>query len=48
LGVDVEILKHKAAIGGKRNIMNLLLEKLLEYFKHQDPSAETVVGDIAT
>ena len=40
--------RSKAVISGKRDMMQLLVEKTLEYFRAVDPLAEVVITDLAT
>ena len=40
--------RNKAVIMGKRDMMQLLVEKTLEYFRLVDPQAEIVLTDLAT
>ena len=40
--------RSKAVVSGKRDMMQLLVEKTLEYFRAVDPSAEIVLSDLAT
>ena len=40
--------KKKATLEGKRNVMSLVVEKLLEYLKFSDSQCENIVSDIAT
>ena len=40
--------RTKAVISGKRDMMQLLVEKTLEYFRAVDPLAEVVITDLAT
>ena len=44
---DQSIERGKAAVSGKRDLMNLLVEKTLEYLKQCDPNGEIVVQEIA-
>lgn len=37
-----------AVISGKRDMMQLLVDKTLEYFRKVDPLAEIVITDLAT
>ena len=40
--------RSRAVISGKRDMMQLLVEKTLEYFRAVDPQAEMVLTDLAT
>ena len=40
--------RSRAVISGKRDMMQLLVEKTLEYFRAVDPQAEIVLTDLAT
>ena len=45
---DSQAEKAKAVISGKRDLMQLLVEKTLEYHRAVDPQAEIVLTDLAT
>ena len=45
---DNGVEKGKAVISGKRDLMNLLVDKTLEYFRTVDPNAEVVLQEMAT
>ena len=40
--------KSRAVIGGKRDLISLLVEKTLEYFRSTDPQAEIVLQELCT
>ena len=40
--------RGRCVISGKRDMMQLLVEKTLEYHRVVDPNAETVVQELAT
>ena len=46
--LDSQAEKAKAVISGKRDLMQLLVEKTLEYHRAVDPQAEIVLTDLAT
>ena len=46
-GPEHAIERGKAFIAGKRNLMKVLVEKTVEYYKHCDPNSEVVVQEIS-
>ena len=47
-GANQGVEKGKAVISGKRDLMQLLVEKTLEYQRVVDPQAEVVMQELAT
>ena len=47
-GMESREERGRVVIAGKRDLMQLLVEKTLEYFREVDPSAEVVLQELAT
>ena len=47
-GSQLEADKQRYVIQGKRDLMSLLVEKTLDYFKYADPQAEIVLQELFT
>ena len=46
--MDSKLERGRAVITGKRDLMQLLVEKTLEYQRVVDPSSEVVLQELAT